>query len=171
MRKFHKKKAAIYILLVILMSVFFAGCSFQKSQNKISNGFSGSKKQQADKDIKDVVINFQKTQHNRDYKTVKGTEGMEYLTDGRKSQWLKSGYDRHIKEVAKKEKYITQYNTIEWGDINVNKKENTATAEFILIRTIISKNGKLVYKTYNDIYVIDLLKENGKWKIDYSDSK
>ncbi|MCL6472817.1 MAG: hypothetical protein K6T91_08420, partial [Firmicutes bacterium] len=121
--------------------------------------------------IKQVITNFEKAQHNRDYRTTMGIEGTEMMTRKYRDLWLKAGYDNQIVDAVKKGRYITEFGSIKWNNIVINKEKGTAKAEFILTGTIVSKDGKQLYSTYETNSVVNLIKEDGYWKVDDSNSK
>lgn len=120
--------------------------------------------------IKDMVSSYLKAQHNIDYRTVEGNEGIACTTKRFKKDWFANNNDEQMVNAARKGRYVIKFDSVKWMQITIGE-EQTATVEVILDVVVTSKGGKMVYDRYRDLYVVDLIKEDGVWKIDYCDSK
>lgn len=163
-------KKAIVFVIFLLVVLLISSCSSLGSKTSASNSVNKSRFVKTDDEqIKDVITKYLKAQSNIDYKTVKGTEGTEYMTKRYREYWFNNNNDDQVKRAAVKGAYITRLGQIEWK--RLDKKETGAEAEIILTGIVTSKKEKTVYEVYKDYYVIGLIKESNEWRIDWSDTR
>lgn len=163
------KKAIVFVALLLVV-LLISSCSSSGSKKSASNSVNKSRFVKTDDEqIKDVITKYLKAQSNIDYKTVKGTEGTEYMTKRYSEYWFNNNNDDQVKRAVVKGAYIIRFGQLEWK--RLDKKETSAEAEIILTGIVISKKKKTAYEVFKDYYVIGLIKESNEWRIDWSDTR